>query len=198
MMRAQLTVVCGPMFAGKSTTLLQHTAQAQARGLRVRLLKPGFDTRRGASRVTTHDGRSLPATPMAALPLLGSAEIPQGTELVVLDEVQFMEAPRFGGDVIEGVQALLLAGVAVVAAGLDMDWQGHPFRITGLLCAMATQVTKLQARCAVCGAPASMTQKTGGDAGRAVELGGADLYQARCRTHWRPVAASSVRADPIA
>jgi thymidine kinase len=177
------------MFAGKSTALLEQTARAQAQGLSANLLKPGFDTRHGVSQVTTHDGRSLPATPLAAMPVLGSPAMPHGTAVVLLDEMQFMEAPQFGGDVIAGVHALLLTGIEVVAAGLDMDWQGHPFRVTGLHCAMATTVTKLRARCPVCGVPACMTQKTGGDAGRAVELGGADLYQARCWTHWRPLAA---------
>jgi thymidine kinase len=183
------------MFAGKSTALLEHTARAQAQGRRVRLLKPGFDTRHGASRVTTHDGRSLPATPLAAMPVLGSPAMPHGTAVVLLDEVQFMEAPQFGGDVIAGVHTLLLAGIEVVAAGLDMDWQGHPFRVTGLLCAMATSAIKLRARCAVCDAPATMTQKTGGDSNRAVELGAEGLYQARCGIHWRPLTCQPVRAD---
>jgi thymidine kinase len=176
MARGQLTVFCGPMFAGKSTALLEQTALAQARGLRVRLLKPAFDTRRGASHVTTHGGLSMEAMPVAALPELGPPEISRDTQMVLLDEVQFMEAPRFGGDALEGVRTLLLAGVDVVAGGLDMDWQGHPFRVTGLLCAMATTVTKLQARYAVCGAPATLTQKTGGDAGSWVELGAEDLH----------------------
>jgi thymidine kinase len=61
--------------------------------------------------------------------------------------------------------SLLLAGVNVVAAGLDIDWQEHPFGLTDLLCAMATTVTKLQARCGVGGGPATMTscQAVGAD-----------------------------------
>ncbi|KAA2212877.1 thymidine kinase [Teichococcus oryzae] len=195
MARGQLTVFCGPMFAGKSTALLEQAAHARARGLRARLLKPAFDTRRGAGRLTTHDGLSMEAAPVATLPGLGSPEIPHGTGTVLLDEIQFMESPSFDGDVVEGIRALLLAGVDVTAGGLDMDWQGRPFRTTGMLCAMATSVTKLRARCAVCGAPATMTQKTGGDAGRAVELGAGDLYQARCGTHWRPFSCEAAQGD---
>jgi thymidine kinase len=57
-----------------------------------------------------------------------------------------------------------------------MDWHEHPFRVTGLLCAMATTVTKLQARCAVCGSPAAITQKKGGGAKSLAELRAEDLY----------------------
>jgi thymidine kinase len=62
------------------------------------------------------------------VPALGSPEIPCGTQVVVLDEVQFMEASRFSDDVLEGVCVLLLTGVGVVAASLGMGWQAHPFR----------------------------------------------------------------------
>jgi thymidine kinase len=46
-----------------------------------------------------------------------------------------------------------------------MDWQEHPFRVTGLLRCMVVTVTKLQARCGICGGPAPMTsfQAVGAD-----------------------------------
>jgi hypothetical protein len=53
MARRELTIVCGPMFAGKSTALLEQAVLARAKGLCVYLLKPVFDTRRDACCVTT-------------------------------------------------------------------------------------------------------------------------------------------------
>jgi hypothetical protein len=47
--------------------------------------------------------------------------MPHGTAVVLLDEVQFMEAPQFGGDRIAGVHALLLAGIEVEPAPCHGD-----------------------------------------------------------------------------
>ena len=174
-----LDVICGPMFAGKSTELLKRILWARdGLGRRIRVLKPAFDVRYGATRLASHDGLFADAEAIAEWPLIEA-----GTDIVFLDEVQFLEAPHFEGDVIAAVRSLLARGVDVVAAGLDADWRAEPFEVTGRLLAMADRVTKLHARCSVCGQPASKNfKKVVNDL--QVELGEADLYEARCNAHW--------------
>jgi thymidine kinase len=60
------------------------------------------------------------------------------------------------------------------------------------LLAIAEYITKTLAICVVCGAPASRTQRNRAEGGRVV-VGGAGLYEARCRRcHTVPEEAQAV------
>jgi thymidine kinase len=166
------------MFAGKTTETLKRVLWAK-NGLNrsVRVLKPKFDDRYAEAEIVSHDGLRTPAESIAALP----QEIGQ-TDLVVLDEIQFFPT-HVQGDLYGWVQDQLGRGVEVIAAGLDMDWQGKPFEGTALLMGMADEVIKLNAHCTVCGRPARKTFKLH-QCGDSVELGASDKYESRCNTHW--------------
>jgi len=66
------------------------------------------------------------------------------------------------------------------AQGLDQDYLGRPFEPMPQLLAIAEYITKTLAICMVCGAPANRTYRKVARGGRVV-VGGADLYEARCR-----------------
>lgn len=173
----KLTVICGPMFAGKTTETLKRVLWAKnGQGRSVRVLKPTFDDRYAEAEIVSHDGLRTPAESISVLPVVLDAD------LVVLDEIQFFPS-YVQGDLYAWVQDQLGRGVEVIAAGLDMDWQGKPFEGTSLLMGMADEVIKLNAHCTVCGRPARKTFKLhqGGDS---VELGASDKYEARCNGHW--------------
>jgi thymidine kinase len=174
-----LTLVCGPMYAGKTTETLKRVLWARnGRNQKVRVLKPAYDTRYAEVEIVSHDGLRTAAESVSNLPEIGST-----ADVVVLDEVQFFMDPYVSGDVPEWVLGLLREGIDVIAAGLDMDWRGRPFAVTASLSAMADEIVKLAANCTVCGRPARKTwkrEKSGGS----VELGGTDKYEARCNDHW--------------
>lgn len=174
-----LTVICGPMYAGKTTETLKRVLWAKkGQKKRVRVLKPAFDNRYSEVEIVSHDGLRTPAESIVTLPYIGL-----GADLVVLDECQFFMEPYVEGDVIRFVSNLLRDGIDVVAAGLDMDWQGQAFPVTARLLAMADEIIKLTANCTVCGRPAKKTYKKRAE-GDSVELGGSDKYEARCNEHW--------------
>jgi thymidine kinase len=180
-MYGSLEVICGPMYAGKTTETLKRVLWARNGQHRdVHVFKPSFDNRYSETEIVSHDGLRTNATNITQLPVTTYV----GKSLVVLDEVQFFCEPYVQGDVVEWVRLQLAAGVDVFSAGLDMDWQGKPFEITAQLMAMADKVTKITAHCTVCGRAASKTYKKTGS-GNSVELGALDLYEARCPTHWR-------------
>jgi thymidine kinase len=77
-------------------------------------------------------------------------------------------------------QRLARRGKRVIVAGLDQDYAGRPFDPMPQLLAVAEYITKTLAICVVCGAPANRTYRKKKRAGRVV-VGGADLYEARCR-----------------
>lgn len=165
----KLTVVCGPMAAGKSTELIRVVRRYQIANRSVALFKPEADTR--SQGILTHDGVKIPARPFE----LDDPSVPW-----VLDECQFQDGLP---EVIRKHQP-----VEVWAFGLDMDATGKPFGPMGELCAMAQRVVKLTAVCPVCGSDATMTQRLlpWGESAPKRAVGGLQEYEPRCLTHWTP------------
>src|SRR5204862_1029156 len=97
------------------------------------------------------------------------------TEVVGIDEGQFfdMNLPAVCNE-------LANRGKRVIVAGLDQDYLGRPFEPMPQLLAVAEYITKTLAICVVCGNPANRTYRKKRRSGR-VLVGGADLYEARCR-----------------
>ena len=73
----------------------------------------------------------------------------------------------------------------MILAFLDTDSTGKTFGKMGDLLAVADEVVKLKAVCTVCGADASKSQRLLSVATQ-VSVGGADQYEARCRSCWTP------------
>ena len=97
------------------------------------------------------------------------------TDVVGIDEGQF-----FDQELPTTCNELADRGKRVIVAGLDQDYRGLPFEPMPQLLAIAEYITKTLAICVVCGEPASRTQKNRAEGGRVV-VGGAGLYEARCR-----------------
>jgi thymidine kinase len=198
-MIAPLSVYSGPMFAGKTTSLIA-AVNAVSAGAPVVIVKPAMDNRYADTAIVTHDGVSHLAVPVSRPEDIFAAVAAAGGDApahVFADEVQFMERPHFDGDFHVVIHTLLLAGHPVTCGGLDCDWRGLPFDVTARLLAMADQVTKLTARCAVTGLPAQKTYKKIVDGAR-VALGAADTYEPRSNAAWEGVERRHVAAALVA
>ena len=186
-MYADLTVITGPMFAGKTTALIR-AIELVAGSDPILIVKPRMDDRYADDAIVSHDGQSWAACSVASLAefvdAVARASGASGRAVhVFVDEIQFFHAPHFDAPLHPAVQGLLAEGHTVTCAGLDLDWRGLPFDVTARLLAMADHVTKLKARCAVTGLPASKSfKKAGGEA--VVELGSGDLYEPRANAHF--------------
>lgn len=179
-----LSVVCGPMFAGKTTETLKRILWAKnGRGQDIRVYKPAFDQRYARLQIVSHEGLAADAEAVHDWEARTHEIIDDGVAVVFFDEVQFFEAPNFNGDILQIIEELLAAGVDVVCSGLDMDWQGKPFSIIAHMAAKADEVHKLRGVCTVCGRPSTKTYKKTGSGGQ-IEIGGSELYESRCTIHW--------------
>ena len=191
-MIATLTVVAGPMFAGKTSALIRRIALSLDEGLRpVVIVKPAMDNRFADGAIMTHDGVAHPALPIASehdlfAAVAEAAARVDGPVHVFVDEMQFLETPHFHGAFHECVHTLLVAGHDVTCGGLDCDWRGMPFDVSARLLAMADHVEKLTAQCVVSGLPAQKTYKKSPDATR-IALGAADTYEPRSNMAWEGV-----------
>ena len=176
-------MIAGPMFAGKTEELLRRVHRARLAGLRVEVIGHRLDERGGADRLSTHAGRSAPARMLAGpeqVRLEPSQEVP---DIIAIDEAQF-----FGPALLPRIEELLEAGVQVEVAGLCVTYDGGPFEPLPTLMAWAEEVVKLTAVCSVCGADAAFHVRLIDDGAPALrttaaQVGGAEAYGARCRSH---------------
>jgi thymidine kinase len=180
--RGRVEVIAGPMFAGKTEELLRRVRRARIAGQHVVVLTHALDTRAGGGRIASHAGLDSPSEAVESAQGV-EALVPLDADLVAIDEAHF-----FGPDLVEVVGRLAARGLVVVVAGLDVTFQGAPFEPLPTLMALAERVDKLTAICAVCGADAVFhvrVTKQEAQPGQLVpeHVGGAEMYQARCRRH---------------
>ncbi|MFK4837170.1 thymidine kinase [Microbacterium sp. ZW T2_14] len=183
--QARLQVVAGPMFAGKSEELLRRVRRARIAGLSVEVVSHALDHRRGEGQVSSHSGLSVPSRSVPDVETLVASVRGRGLDLLAVDEAQF-----FGPGLVDAVDELVAEGIDVVVSGLCVTFDGRPFEPLPELMAIAEDVLKLTAVCAVCGEDAAFHQRlssavTGDPLIPTTEqVGGIESYQARCRRHF--------------
>lgn len=180
-----LEVVVGPMFSGKSEELIRRLKRARIAKQRVACFKPDIDLRYHRTHIASHSEQTheaavvTPNSERLREALFANGQVHEA-EVVGLDEVQF-----FDQGVIQLAIELVGMGKRVIMAGLDTTYANEPFGPVPNLMALADKVTKLNAVCMVCGAPAIHTQRLGNST-ELVLVGAAGMYEARCRTHFSP------------
>ncbi|XP_076907846.1 thymidine kinase a-like [Bidens hawaiensis] len=176
----EIHVIAGPMFAGKTTTLLRRIQSQSSNGRNVAIIKSSKDTRYGLDSIVTHDGEKLPCWPLAALSSFKERighEAYHKLEVIGIDEAQFFE------DLYDFcIEAADHDGKTVIVAGLDGDYLRRSFGVVDLV-PIAESVTKLKARCELCGKPAAFTLRKTEETEREV-VAGADVYMPVCRHHY--------------
>lgn len=162
------------MFSGKTEELIRRMRRAEFAKQRVEIFKPSVDTRYAESDVVSHDATAIRSTPVPSSSnlLLLASDI----EVVGIDEAQF-----FDDGLPDVCTELANMGIRVIAAGLDMDFQGRPFGPMPRLMAMAEYVTKVHAICVRCGELATFSHRTTASK-ELVLLGETDSYQPLCRS----------------
>jgi thymidine kinase len=168
------------MFSGKTEELIRRLKRATYARQKVQIFKHSFDNRYDELNITTHYGLKLPT--VACLEpgdIIGAVML--DAQVVGIDEVQF-----FGPEIVGAVEEMAGRGIQVIVSGLDQDFRGEPFGAMPRLLALAEKVDKLSAICAVCGQPATRTQRLldGHPApydSEVVSVGSIEKYEARCR-----------------
>ncbi len=164
-----IEVVCGSMFSGKTEELIRRLKRAEFANQEIKIFKPVIDTRYDEMKVVSHDAREIKSIPVSSskeiIKHVGNAEV------VGIDEAQFfdMDLPQVAND-------LANSGIRVIAAGLDMDFQGNPFGPMPNMLAVAEYVTKVHAICVKTGKLANYSHRKIADES-IVKLGEKDIYE---------------------
>lgn len=181
LIHGSLTVITGSMFSGKTEELIRLVRRSMYARRKVQVFKHALDTRSETVGIKAHSGGGLQkATEVSTSDELLDRVTPT-TDVVAIEEVQF-----FDERIVEVCRRLADGGFDVVAAGLDMDFRGHPFGPMPDLLAEADDVIKLHAICARCGRDASRSQrlidgKPAPASAPTILVGAQESYEARCR-----------------
>jgi thymidine kinase len=178
-----IEVITGGMFSGKSEELIRRLIRSKYASQKVVAFKHSIDNRYDETDVVSHSSISIEGVPVASVEDMEKIfyEKYSDAQVIGIDEVQF-----FGDPVVEFCEKLSDMGKRVIVAGLDQDFRGEPFEPIDTLLARAEYVDKLSAICAVCGNPASRTQRlVNGEPAYyndpVVMVGASEAYEARCR-----------------
>lgn len=176
-----IEVIAGSMFAGKTEELLRRVKRMEYAKKDVIVFKPKIDNRYSDDEVVSHNNRrikSINISKASDIYQYISNPLPYA---IAIDEVQFLDE-----EVINVCEKYANKGVRVIVAGLDKDFRSEPFGVMPLLLARAEYVTKLEAICQVCGAPATRTQRLINGRPASIDdpiilVGAKEQYEARCR-----------------
>jgi thymidine kinase len=181
--KGTIEIVCGPMFSGKTEELMKRARRATIAKQKVLCFKPSIDNRYDADKIQSHDGRKLDAHVVGTIDELeviiqNHCAAGQKPDVVIIEEVQF-----FDDKIVQVIYDLKCNGTRVIAAGLDMDWQGQPFPITAHLLSIGDDIDKQTAICLQCGDDATYSYLKN-KSGEQIQVGATDKYEARCFNHW--------------
>ncbi|CAM8995678.1 unnamed protein product [Rhodiola kirilowii] len=177
----EVHVIVGPMFAGKTTALLRRIKLEDDNGRSVAMIKSSKDTRYAVDSVVTHDGVRFPCW---AMPDLTSFRHKFGVDAYDELDVIGIDEAQFFGDLYDFCcTAADKDGKTIIVAGLDGDFLRRSFGSVLDIIPLADTVTKLTARCELCGKRAFFTlRKT--EETQTELVAGSDVYMPVCRQHY--------------
>ncbi|WP_041639918.1 thymidine kinase [Aster yellows witches'-broom phytoplasma] len=178
-----IEVICGPMFAGKTESLIQRRNKALKLKKKILSFKPRIDDRYSVKEeIVSHNRNNIPAILIDKSKDILTFITPE-INVVIIDESQFLD-----NDIIAIVDYLANCNIEVIISGLELDFCGKPFGPMPYLLAIADTVTKLTSICAISGGKANRTQrliegKPAQSNEPVVLVGGKEYHEPRCRKH---------------
>lgn len=171
-----LTVILGPMFSKKTTTLIQHLLYYEQNGKLAIAIDHEINSRYNSISelgIVTHDHISynniLRTRNLSSL-------IPS---LIKYDVIAIDEGQFFIG-ILDFCRYMLTLGKIIIVAGLDLDYRKEPFGEMLELVSIADTVHKHLAKCYNCELDAPYTMRTS-DETAIIQIGNNDIYRPVCK-----------------
>jgi thymidine kinase len=185
MMVGQITLIIGPMFASKTSTLMSYIEKYQKIGKSVLVVKHSDDTRYGDDDyLYTHDNKKQRCCRTQDLADLFFDDI-TSVDAVFIDEAQFFPS------LADTCQTLCeKMGKHVFVSALDGDYKRHIFPEIAKLVAMCDRIVKLKSMCAACGdgTEALFSYKINSTlkplTSSSKDIGSSEKYLPLCRKHF--------------
>lgn len=200
---SNLHIIFGPMFAGKSTYLINTIQSLLDNGIPIEeilIINHSSDTRYSdKSEICTHDNKKMSSVSLSML-----EEIIMYNENIIDNTIEntientinntyditnkkyiFIDEGQFFTDLYRTVKTLLIKyKKTLYIGGLDGDYKQDPFYVSRLfdLIPYATTVTKLTSKCVECNEIAPFTKRII-QSNEQILVGGSDSYKPVCLNH---------------
>ena len=181
-MNGLITVISGPMFAGKTKKLIEYYRDLKKANKKILVFKHATDARYSQSEIVSHDNERIPTLLVEDIKEIKKF-LDRDTEVILIDEIQLF----FSEEVISFLDNLAKEGKEIIVSGLDWDdFNNTPFPFVAGLLAAADKVIKLKGVCDICGDKGVRSQwKLSWLPQKDIDyMGGAEKYGCRCRLHY--------------
>ena len=180
-MKGKLAITTGPMFAGKTTALLQEVSKFSPD--QIRIFKPKIDVRYSKQSVASHAGRRAKAILLDQVNPDLLSYITDSIRTIFIDELNFFDFSSLSPQ----IQTALSKNIDIFGYGLSYDFAKKPFGSTLQLAQMADSVHTLEAICDGCGKDAIHSYRKK-KIDEYLVVGGAELYGACCENCYERIA----------
>lgn len=156
-----LSVTLGPMWSGKTSTLVDKYKQCILCDIKTLPINYAFDTRYGDNVISTHDERKIPCSMVNKLSDISNICECELTEDFTQSKVILINEAQFFKDIKEWVIcAVEMHNKHIYICGLDGDFKKEPFGNFLELIPYCDEIVKLKSICMNCKVkPAIFTQR---------------------------------------
>ena len=173
-----LHIIVGPMFAGKSSRILDISSRYNAIQTPVLIIKPYSDVRYSQDdEIVTHNNRRTRCIRLRDLEDI-PRDLLQSHPVIIVEEAQFFRhLVPFCEHMVDTL------GKHLYLLGLDGDSNRRPFGEILQCIPLADTVERITAFCHRCanGTPGIFTRRRSGPHDQQVIVGGPEMYEALCR-----------------
>lgn len=177
----RITLICGPMFSGKTTEMIKIVNKYHLTNKKCFYIKHNVDNRYETSgehpKITTHDGHSISA--VGCVKLYDKFEESLKYDVIGIDEGQFFD------DLMLFCDELRSKGKIVVISALGGNFERKMFNPIIEMIPKSDKVKFLKAVCLMCGCNASYTKmfnmNNNVDSLSPI-IGGSNMFESVCNT----------------
>jgi thymidine kinase len=179
-MKNEFVMFVGPMFGGKTTKLLSAIDRYKYQGRKILAFKPNVDERYSREEIVTHWGHKLDASRISSGAAISRKVYELGQEHCVVAVDEAFMIPGCGDHLV----GLFKLGHTVLVSSLQLSSDFTSYEEMQAMMPYATKIEVCPAVCSTCGSDAHYTEKIGGRSSHKIEVGGAEMYQPRCFSHF--------------
>jgi thymidine kinase len=176
---ANLDIIIGPMFAGKSCELIRRIRLLKVLKKEYIVIKPSIDNRYDSTMIVSHNFDKEHCIVLNKMIEIENHNL-NNINTIFIDEAQFFD------DLVVIVKLLVdKYKINVVVTGLDGDSNRNKFGHILDLIPYCNSCTKINAACIMCldGTPAPFSHRVNQSAEQ-VLIGSTDSYMSLCRSHY--------------
>jgi thymidine kinase len=172
-----LKVILGPMFAGKTTNIINEYNKYTAMEYKCIAINHDIDTRYGENVVSNHNQIKIPS--------INTSSLCKIKDVIIKYKVLFINEGQFFSELYAFVSEMLELDKIIFVCGLDGDFRREKFGYILDIIPLADEVVKVNGICHNCKRRKSLFTHRMIKEGGQIVVGNQEIYMALCRPCYR-------------